>query len=268
VAGMKPKIVCMQCGSSLTRTDMVCPACGVAVDWGDTIPAVETVSYKDTPKKEIRKNKSQNKYGTLSSYSIFGVAAVIAVAVIAYVVLVEKRTGVDVAQQQVSQPMSAPMQLPSDIQELENSVAANPDDMSLMLQLANSLHDRLFYDKAIPYYKAYLVMNPKDANARVDLGICFKELGNFTDAENEMKTALHYVPNHLNAHFNLGIVYLSEGNIQNQIYGLREQLLLIPSVKSETCAAAFNSAQLTINNAVITERSRVCHVVVSGNAIK
>ena len=229
MAGMKPKIVCTQCGSSLTRTDMVCPACGVTVDWGGTIPAVETVSYKDTPKKEIRENKSQNKYGTLSSYSIFGVVAVIAVAVIVYAVLVEKRTGADVAQQKVSQPMSAPMDLPSDIQELENSVAANPDDMSLMLQLANSLHDRLFYEKAIPYYKAYLVMNPKDANARVDLGICYKELGNFTAAENEMKTALHYVPNHLNAHFNLGIVYLSEGNIQESNIWFKRTVALDPN---------------------------------------
>jgi tetratricopeptide (TPR) repeat protein len=231
VAGMKPKIVCTQCGSALTRKDVLCPSCGVEVDWGDTLPAVETVSDKDAPKKEIRENKSQSKniYAVLSSKSFLGAIAVIALAVIAYALLVEKRPGVDVVQQQASQPMSASTQLPTDIQELENSVAANPDDMSLTLQLANSFHDRLFYEKAIPYYKTYLVMNPKDANARVDMGICYKELGNFTEAENEMKTALHYVPNHLNAHFNLGIVYLSEGNIQESNIWFKRTVALDPS---------------------------------------
>ena len=131
-------------------------------------------------------------------------------------------------QQQTSQQLNASVQLPTDIQELENSVAANPDDMSLTLQLANSLHDRLLYDKAIPYYKAYLVMNPKDANARVDLGICYKELGNYTEAENEMKTAMHYVPNHLNAHYNLGIVYLSEGNLQESNIWFKRTVALDP----------------------------------------
>jgi Flp pilus assembly protein TadD len=210
---------------------MLCPSCGVAVDWGDTLPTVVTVSDKDAPKKEIRENKSQRKntYTALSSKSFLGAIAVIALAVIAYAILVEKRPGVDVVQQQTSQPMNASMQIPTDIQELENSVAANPDDMSLTLQLANSLHDRLFYEKAIPYYKAYLVMNPKDANARVDLGICYKELGSFTEAENEMKTALHYVPNHLYAHFNLGIVCLSEGSLQESNTWFKKTVALDPS---------------------------------------
>ena len=39
--------------------------------------------------------------------------------------------------------------------------------------------------------------NPKDADARVDMGICYKEIGNFPEAESQMKMALHYVPNHL-----------------------------------------------------------------------
>jgi tetratricopeptide (TPR) repeat protein len=236
VAGMKPQIVCTQCGSVLTRKEMLCPSCGVAVDWGETTTAVETASQKDTPKKEIRENISVTwssrtilKTIVVIALAILGAIVVIVLAIAIYSALVEKRPGADVVQQQTSQPMSAPMQIPADIQELENSVAANPDDMSLMLQLANSLHDRLFYEKAIPYYKAYLVMNPKDANARVDLGICYKELGSFTEAENEMKTALHYVPNHLLAHFNLGIVYLSEGNIQESNIWFKRTVALDPS---------------------------------------
>jgi tetratricopeptide (TPR) repeat protein len=230
VVGMKPQIICTQCGSALTRNDVLCPSCGISVEWADTVTAVEPASHKNTPKKETQENKLQSKNisAILSSKSIFGVVAVIALAFIAYVLLIDKRPVVDAGQQSASQPMSAPVQLPAEIQELESSVAANPDDMSLTLQLANSYHDRLLYDKAIPYYKTYLIMNPKDADARVDMGICYKELGNFTEAENEMKTALHYIPNHLNAHFNLGIVYLSEGNLEESNIWLKRTVALDP----------------------------------------
>jgi tetratricopeptide (TPR) repeat protein len=236
VAGMKPKIICLQCGSALTRKDMVCPSCGVVVDWEGTLTAVDTTSQSNTQKKETRENisvtwssKLIRKTITVRALTIFGAIALIALAIIVYAVLIEKRPVVDVAQQQASQPVNTQMQLPSDIQELENSVAANPDDMSLTLQLANSLHDRLFYDKAIPYYKAYLMMNPKDANARVDMGICYKEIGNFTEAESEMKMALHYVPNHLFAHFNLGIVYLNEGNLEESNKWFKRTVALDPN---------------------------------------
>jgi len=231
MAGMKPKIVCTQCGSALTRKDVLCPSCGVAVDWADTEASVETAANKDTQNKKVRENKSQSKNisAAWSSKSFLGAIAVIVLAIVAYAVLVEKRTGVDVVQQQSSQPMSAPMQLPAEIQELEKSVAANPDNMSLTLQLANSFHDALLYEKAIPYYKTYLMMNPKDADARVDMGICYKELGNFAEAKNEMNTALRYVPNHLNAHFNLGIVYLSEGNLQESNTWFKKTVALDPS---------------------------------------
>jgi Flp pilus assembly protein TadD len=227
VAGLKPKIICAQCGSALIIKDSLCPSCGVAVDWSDTLTTVETALHNNSPKKDMRENKPRkNKISAVwSSKYFFGAAALIVVAIAAYAVLIEKRPGVDAAQQ----PASRPMQMPADILELESSVAANPDDMSLTLQLANSLHDRLFYEEAIPYYKAYLKMNPKDANARVDLGICYKELGSFTEAENEMKTALHYVPNHLNAHFNLGIVYLSEGNFQESNLWFKRTVALDPA---------------------------------------
>ena len=231
MAGMKPKIVCTQCGLALTRNDVLCPSCGVAVDWTDAGASIEAVSQKDMQKKEIRKNKSQGKnISTVwSAKTIFGAIAIIVLAVIAYAGLGEKRSIADVAQQPISQPMSAPMQLPIEIQELEKSVAANPDDMSLTLQLANSFHDALLYEKAIPYYKTYLIMNPKDADARVDMGICYKELGNFAEAKNEMKTALSYVPNHLNAHFNLGIVFLSEGNLTESNTWFKKTVALNPA---------------------------------------
>jgi tetratricopeptide (TPR) repeat protein len=228
---MNPKIVCTQCGSALKRTDVLCPSCGVAVDWENTVNRVEPVPPTDTLKRNTQVNKSQRMdiSAAWSSKSIFGAIAVIALAIVAYTVWVEKRPGVDTVQQQASQSISAPMQLPAEIQELESRAAATPNDMNLTLQLANLLHDGHFYEKAILYYRKYLLKNPSDADARVDLGICFKEFGNFTEAKNQMKTALQYVPNHLNAHFNLGIVYLSEGNIQESNIWFKKTVALDPA---------------------------------------
>jgi len=231
VAGMKPKIICSQCGSVLARNDALCPLCGVTVDWSDAVTGEEVVLPGDVRKKEAHEHTPQRK--NISSArtlkTILGVIAVAALVVIAYTLWDEKRPGVQTVQQQLNQqPMNATMLMPPEIQELENSVAADPENMSLTLQLANAYHDRLLYEKAIPYYKTYLVMNPKDADARVDMGICYKEIGKFNEAENEMKTALRYVPNHVNAHFNLGIVYLSEGNYQESTVWFKKTVALDP----------------------------------------
>ena len=233
MAGMKPKIICTQCGSVLTRKDLLCPSCGVAVDWIDSVNLGDAALYKNSLKKEIQENNSQRKNISVawSSKKLLTVISitVIVIAIVVYAVLIKKQTDVAAVKEQPLQPIgAASAQLPVEIQELENSVAANPDNMSLTLQLANLFQDELLYEKAIPYYKTYLMMNLKDADARVDLGICYKEIGNFKEAENEMKKALQYDPNHLNAHFNLGIVYLSEGNVQESNKWFKKTVALSP----------------------------------------
>ena len=226
MAAVRPKLVCGQCGSTLTRSDKLCPACGAAVDWSRDEFGGESISRKE--ERANGKFRYQGKTLVWSSKSFYIAMAVIAGAVVIYAVMLEKRPG-PAAAQKTNQPPSASMQMPPAILELENSVAANPDDMSLTLQLANALQDGLFYEKAIPYYKAYLTMNPADANARVDMGICYKELGNYTEAESAMKAALHYAPKHLNAHFNLGIVYLNEGNIKEADIWFKRTVALDPT---------------------------------------
>jgi tetratricopeptide (TPR) repeat protein len=228
---MTPKIVCTQCGTALKRTDSLCPSCGIEVDWENTVHEAEPASRKDSPRREPQDTTShrKNNSGAWSSKSIFGAMGVIAIAIVAYALLVEKRPGLDMVPPQASQPIISPMQVPAEIQELESRAAAHPDDMTLTLQLANLLHDGHFYEKAIANYKTYLMKNPKNADARVDMGICYKELGNFPEAKNQMKTALQIVPNHLNAHFNLGIVSLSEGDIEESNIWFKKTVALDPA---------------------------------------
>jgi len=55
---------------------------------------------------------------------------------------------------------------------------------------------------------------PGNADARVDMGVCYYNLGDFKTAISEMETALKYNPHHQIALLNLGIVNLSAGNLK------------------------------------------------------
>jgi tetratricopeptide (TPR) repeat protein len=100
-----------------------------------------------------------------------------------------------------------------EINKLETAVNANPDDMESTLHLAHLLQDSGLYEKAINNYNKYLTKNPENADARVDMAICYYNLGDNTTAISEMESALKYQPKHQIAHLNLGIVNLASRNI-------------------------------------------------------
>jgi Flp pilus assembly protein TadD, contains TPR repeats len=235
VAGMKPRILCAHCSVPLQPGNQFCSSCGVAVDWTVEIASGSPMNLRmESTKLELRGKKIQPKKLSTSWLlkSILGVVVIAAVVVIGYEFFIEKSPSTGSTQQVLAQPMTLTgemAQKQAEIQALEKDVTSHPNDMVLTLQLANSLHDGLFYERAIPYYKMFLAKNPSDANARVDLGICYKELGNFSEAKKEMKEALKYVPKHLHANFNLGIVCLSEGNLHEANEWFRKTVALDPT---------------------------------------
>jgi tetratricopeptide (TPR) repeat protein len=115
------------------------------------------------------------------------------------------------------------------INDLETKVKLNPDDYKSLLELAHLKNDSGLFDAAIQNYKTYLDKNPKDADARVDMGVCYFNLQDFPSAIKEMETALKYVPNHQIAHLNLGVVNLSAGNIEKSKEWLKKAYNLNPA---------------------------------------
>jgi tetratricopeptide (TPR) repeat protein len=91
------------------------------------------------------------------------------------------------------------------------------------------LQDAGFYDKAIASYKKYLEKNPKNADARVDMAICYYNLNDYTNAINEMETAIKYQPSHQLAHLNLGIVNLAAQNVDASKAWFRKAVELDPN---------------------------------------
>jgi Tfp pilus assembly protein PilF len=185
------------------------------------------------PDKKRDAGKKQAESSPLFSPKvIFGFLGVLVIFVVG-MELFSGREQPQVAQQaapgaQQMQMPAANLQIAAQITDLEKQVAANPTDYKTMLSLANLAHDGRFYDKAITYYRRYLEKNPKDPNARVDLGICYFETDRLGEAETEMKTALKHDPKHVQAHFNLGIVTLKARKFQESNEWFRKTIAVAP----------------------------------------
>ncbi|HLF20428.1 MAG TPA: tetratricopeptide repeat protein [Bacteroidota bacterium] len=137
--------------------------------------------------------------------------------------------------QKAEQP-AANMQVVPQIEEMERQVAANPNNHEQIVRLANFLQDNRFYDRAIKYYKDYLAKHPNDANARVDMGVCYNDLGNLDEARKQIELVIQNEPKHLFAHFNLGIVLLRGGDVEKANESFKQVIALDP--KSEVAQRA------------------------------
>jgi tetratricopeptide (TPR) repeat protein/DNA-directed RNA polymerase subunit RPC12/RpoP len=210
------EMACETCGTINKPGTEFCKRCGSDLRRQQAGSATPTVgSFKQGKKSHQAGRKDLKPLPILNSWK--PVVAVVVIVLAA--VLIDRYTSRENIPQAGLQQQSVPSQQPTganmaalpQIEDMERQVKAEPGNMGLTLQLANFLSDNRFYDKAITYYQAYLKKKPDDTNARVDMGICYKEVGQFESAVREMKKALEYDPRHLFATFNLGIVCLDEG---------------------------------------------------------
>ncbi len=94
------------------------------------------------------------------------------------------------------------------LQNVKDSLKADPDNPKLILRLAGLYYDIKNFKEAEPYYSRYLSrFTPKDGNARVDYGYVLFSNGMQQEGIGELKKVLKDEPNHGFALFNLGIMY-------------------------------------------------------------
>jgi cytochrome c-type biogenesis protein CcmH/NrfG len=82
------------------------------------------------------------------------------------------------------------------IQQMEDMAAQNPKDADVRLKLANFLYDQKQYRKAIEWYERALELDPKNVNARTDLGTAYFYMGRPQDALREYDKSLAINPQH------------------------------------------------------------------------
>lgn len=223
-------VICENCGEENSAASVVCRGCGVrlknkeeAEESENKIIEKEKHNYKNRQKK-VSSSKSTNQKvsgsatKTLSKKKLYTITAVLFIAVILLLIF----SGIfDAKKVQVTSPGTNQIQSSGvdlnnlqKINELEARVKANPNDKETLLALAHLKNDSGLYEQAIINYKQYLQLEPKNADARVDMGVCYYNLGDFKTAISEMEKALKYKPDHQIAFLNLGIVNLSAGNLE------------------------------------------------------
>lgn len=216
---------CNQCGFKLENTFQFCPECGTKVSSKHN----KSVNSNNT----IATNKNEKTLNPNILYGILiggvGIIAVILLSSGVFDSSTVSNPPLDQNQQQGNLSSGVNMNNMQMINDLESKVKANPDDYKSLLELAHLKNDSGLFEAAIKDYKTYLAQNPKDADARVDMGVCYFNLKDYTTAAKEMETALKYVPNHQIAHLNLGVVNLSAGSIEKSKEWLKKAYDLNPT---------------------------------------
>jgi tetratricopeptide (TPR) repeat protein len=212
-------IICKNCGEENSVDNSVCFSCGIPFNGNKR---KKQVSAKQYTEKRSQKNTDSKKIDSeekvLDNRKILMISsAVVVIFIFALVISGVFNSEVKTNVTQISdQNSSSGINLANmeEINKLEAAVTANPDDLESTLHLAHLQQDAGLFEKAITNYKKYLAKNPESADNRVDMAICYYNLGDNKTAISEMETALKYQPKHQIAHLNLGIVNLAARNIE------------------------------------------------------
>jgi tetratricopeptide (TPR) repeat protein len=218
---------CDVCGRQNAPGSTVCDSCGARLAGGPKEKkrsAPQSKQQEDAARKPARPGENAPG-GALKRFEPWQVISAIAVVgLIAYLAYVN--IGAEGNKPRVvtpAPPVTAPAPVLQDVGPLQQAVDANPKDAGALLRLANALHDNRTFARAAEVYRKYLALVPGNPDARVDLGVCYFEMGQqdsaqagkyFAMAVQEMQTAVKGSPTHQPSAFNLAVVYLHMGDIE------------------------------------------------------
>lgn len=102
---------------------------------------------------------------------------------------------------------------------------AEPQNASLLSQIASIYQGAHQFDKATDYYTKALSIHPKDVNARTQLASCLYYSGEVDEALHQLQMILKSDPKNVNALFNLGMIrYKGKNDAAGAISAWRELL--------------------------------------------
>lgn len=221
-------IICKNCGEENPYENSNCFSCGVSLK--GSVSKKQNKS-KHGSEKKVKVNssatnvnddkKKANQEKELDNKKILVItAAVVLIFILALFVSGVFDSGIQTNVAQISNEStnsnngSVNLANMDEINQLEAKVNENPDDLESTLHLAHMQQDAGLSEKAIANYQKYLSKFPEDADARVDMGICYYNLNDYDKAIKEMEIAIKYQPKHQIAYLNLGIVNLTAKNLE------------------------------------------------------
>lgn len=96
---------------------------------------------------------------------------------------------------------------PAEIQQLEAIAKANAGNANAWIALGNAQMDAQRFAEAIISYQRALDLDPKNVDVLVDMGTCYRGVGQPEKAIEEYKKASKIDPRHPMAQMNAGVVY-------------------------------------------------------------
>lgn len=254
-SGFIEKKICDNCGEENDIENTVCSGCGIKLTGAKTGKIKAGIDKpSDNTKKEIKsktsvkqeagrqksipanttsvgaKTKSLNKAKTITIIAIgIGVSVIILIfSGLLNSLIVPGNTASNVANNN-NQSSGVDLSNIQKINDLETVVKNNPTDTASILDLAHLKNDAGMFEQAIANYKQYLNIVPKNADARIDMGICYYNLQNYDMAISEMEQALKYDPQHQIGYLDLGIVNLSAGKMEKSQEWLKKAVAIDPN---------------------------------------
>ena len=101
------------------------------------------------------------------------------------------------------------------MKNLEEYVNKNPNDTAKVKEYADLLFAAHDPTKAIEYYKAILMKDPKRTDIMMNMTLVNFNENNITEAEKYTNQILQIDPNNLEAIYNYGVIEVRKGNIQS-----------------------------------------------------
>lgn len=112
-------------------------------------------------------------------------------------------------------PGTGPGVTAAQVQQLSAYVEQNPEDADAVLQLANMNFDIRNWPRAAELYERRLTLRPANPDVLSDLGICYREMGEFQQALETFDRAQEIEPDHWESRFNEVVVQaLDLGNFE------------------------------------------------------
>ncbi|HSP87318.1 MAG TPA: tetratricopeptide repeat protein [Ignavibacteriaceae bacterium] len=228
-------IECANCGTENPVNESVCSGCGMKLK-GEVKDVSKPISVShEKIQKPVKKNQvvSGAEDKVVNPKKIIGISG----AVISGCFIILFAAGVfdkpvsnintSVTQNQ-NQNSGIDLSAVNRINELETMLKTNPNNNEALLELAHLRNDSGMFEKAIENYQEYLKRVPSDADSRIDMGVCYYNLGKYDEAIAAMTKALEYNKDHQIGHLNLGIVNLASGNVEKSREWLQKAVSLGP----------------------------------------
>lgn len=92
------------------------------------------------------------------------------------------------------------------------------------LQLASASHKNKQFQKALQEYQRVLKLNPSNNQARNNLGLVYKDMGDLDRAATEYMQFIAREPNNAKAYHNLGTIYYLQGRFPEAVQEFRKAL--------------------------------------------